>query len=133
MLRSPPVVKTDDRMRGLRQRIRAGASPLRTLGGRVEPVSSVERRLLDAIPLATVAFDADANVIRWNAAAERLFGWSAAEVLGRQNPIVPPDGETLSDDLHQRLTAGGQIEGIEIVRQARDGRKLDLSLFAIPL
>src|SRR5947207_909663 len=39
--------------------------------------------VLDAIPLAVLAQDFDGNTILWNPAAERIFGWSAQEALGR--------------------------------------------------
>ena len=47
--------------------------------------------LIDASPLATVTLDLEGRVRSWNPAAERLFGWSGAEVLGRKLPIVPPE------------------------------------------
>ncbi|MFO0727888.1 MAG: EAL domain-containing protein [Myxococcota bacterium] len=43
--------------------------------------------LLDALPVAFVAHDADHNVVLWNPAAEKLLGWSRNEVLGRPSPI----------------------------------------------
>jgi PAS domain-containing protein len=42
-----------------------------------------------AVPSIIIA--PDSMVLFWNAAAERLFGWSSAEVLGRPLPLVPPD------------------------------------------
>jgi PAS domain S-box-containing protein len=75
--------------------------------GRLGGASSAERRLLDAIPLATVAFDADARILRWNTAAEHLFGWSAEEVIGRRNPIVPPAETAAARENHARMTTLG--------------------------
>src|SRR5437763_8017452 len=48
-------------------------------------------RLIDGIPLAIVAFDAEARVVTWNTSAEQLFGWPAEDVIGRSNPIVTDD------------------------------------------
>jgi PAS domain S-box-containing protein len=102
--------------------------------GRLGGASSAERRLLDAIPLATVAFDADARILRWNTAAEHLFGWSAEEVLGKRNPIVPPAASAAARENHERMTTSGdRVEGLEVVRQRRDGTPVDVSVFATPL
>jgi PAS domain S-box-containing protein len=102
--------------------------------GRLGGASSAERRLLDAIPLATVAFDADARILRWNTAAEHLFGWSAEEVLGKRNPIVPPAASAAARENHERMTTSGdRVEGLEVVRQHRDGTPVDVSVFATPL
>ena len=44
-----------------------------------------------AQPVAAGALDADGRLTSWNAEAERLYGWSAAEVLGRVPPTVPEE------------------------------------------
>src|SRR4051812_34757899 len=45
--------------------------------------------VLASSPNAVVALDRDQTVLVWNPAAERVFGWPAAEMLGRRAPIVP--------------------------------------------
>jgi len=42
----------------------------------------------------------------WNRTAEALFGWSAQEAFGKNNPIVPPGERSGSDELHQRIFRG---------------------------
>jgi PAS domain S-box-containing protein len=84
---------------------------------------------IEALPLATIAYDGEANVITWNAAAERLFGWTAAEVVGRKNPAVSREALAGSADLHRRVLAGERLTGAEVRRRARDGRELELKLF----
>jgi PAS domain S-box-containing protein len=107
---------------------------LHRLLGRLGGASSAERRLLDAIPLATVAFDADARILRWNTAAEHLFGWPAEEVIGRRNPTVPPAEAAAARENHTRMTTlGDRVEGLEVVRQRRDGTPVEVSVFATPL
>ena len=46
------------------------------------------RAVIDSAPDAIVAFDTERTVLLWNPAAERLFGWSAAEVVGREPPFI---------------------------------------------
>jgi PAS domain S-box-containing protein len=97
--------------------------------------AETERTILDAMPLATVVFDREANVVRWNAAAERLFGWTAEEVIGLRNPTVPDDDRPRAEANHARIVAGGHggVEVGELVRRTRDGRLVEVHVFATPL
>ena len=90
-------------------------------------------RQIDRIPLATVAFDLDARVVTWNARAEQLFGWTAEEVIGQLNPIVPVGERAHSDELFARIKNGERLNGIEVTRHARDGSTLELSMYSAPL
>jgi two-component system cell cycle sensor histidine kinase/response regulator CckA len=89
--------------------------------------------LIDRLPLATIVFDEDANVLTWNRTAEKLFGWRADEVVGRQNPIVPAGDRAASDELLRRLRKGERLHGVEVERFARDGTALELAVFSAPL
>ncbi len=90
-------------------------------------------RLIDALPLATIAFDAQARVVTWNRAAEALFGWSAEEAFGQRNPIVPPDEKAGSDELHARILRGETLKGVEVERRAANGAVLELSVYSAPI
>jgi two-component system cell cycle sensor histidine kinase/response regulator CckA len=90
-------------------------------------------RQIDHIPLATIALDQDANVVTWNTTAEHLFGWTAAEVIGKPNPIVPAHARAHSGELFARILAGERLNGVEVTRHARDGSVLELALFSAPL
>ena len=100
---------------------------------RVERVIVLDRerlaKLIDSLPLATAAFDAQDRIVTWNRTAEALFGWSAPEVVGRANPIVQPDNQASSDELHQRIRRGEILKGIEVERRSADGTVLELSVF----
>ena len=101
-----------------------------------EEVIRDNRRLakqVDRIPLATIAFDSDARVVTWNASAEQLFGWSADEVIGNPNPIVPAGERAHSDELLARIHRGERLNGIEVKRQARDGSVLELCMYSAPV
>src|SRR5207248_7849631 len=50
------------------------------------------RALIEATPLAIVAVDAAEKVSKWNSAAENMFGWSEAEVIGKPLPFASGDG-----------------------------------------
>ncbi|HVS78465.1 MAG TPA: PAS domain S-box protein, partial [Steroidobacteraceae bacterium] len=75
------------------------------------------------------------GVIRsWNAGAERIFGWSAAEAIGRPiTLIIPPD--RLEEERHilDTLRRGERIEHFETTRVAKDGRHVEISLTVSPV
>jgi two-component system cell cycle sensor histidine kinase/response regulator CckA len=92
------------------------------------------RALIEASPLAIIALDGDRNVLTWNAAAERIFGWSEAEVLGRPLPPVLPDTELQEfRRLHGRLLQGRSLNEVEVVRRRRDGTLINVHISAGPL
>ncbi|MFG1617503.1 sensor histidine kinase [Nonomuraea wenchangensis] len=67
------------------------------------------RAVLDSSPNAVVAVDRDQTVLVWNEAAERLFGWKAAEMLGRRAPIVPAELIAEHNAALERVRTGGQV------------------------
>ncbi len=85
--------------------------------------------IIRASPLAIIAVDAEDRVIVWNESAERMLGWTEAEVLGKLLPILPPetDQAPLSDDPHS-----GQ-NGVESVRIRKDGVRIPVSIWAAPV
>jgi PAS domain S-box-containing protein len=86
------------------------------------------RTLIDAAPLPIFALDLEGRVRKWNPAAERVFGWSAEEVIGKDLPIV--QDEALEDyrATLQRVLAGESLTGKEVRRRRRDGVLLDLRI-----
>jgi PAS domain S-box-containing protein len=59
------------------------------------------RLLIQVSPAATIVLDRDGQVVLWNPAAARLFGWAPGEILGRPYPIVPDEKR----DEYRRLFA----------------------------
>jgi diguanylate cyclase (GGDEF)-like protein/PAS domain S-box-containing protein len=90
------------------------------------------REVLDASPAAIVSIDAALNVVNWNPAAERTFGWTAAEVLGRPLPTVDPDDDAARGRL-EGMFAGRIPEPGEVVRRRKDGSLVELDLWNVPL
>jgi two-component system, cell cycle sensor histidine kinase and response regulator CckA len=88
--------------------------------------------LIQAMPLPIIALDQDGRVTAWNAAAQRTFGWTAAEVLGSPNPIIPPGREPEFHQLIARQMAGESLAGVELVRRRQDGSLLDVKLSCGP-
>jgi PAS domain S-box-containing protein len=84
----------------------------------------------DAIKAKTL----DGTVTVWNSAAERLYGYSAAEMIGHSVSIViPPD---LPDELPRilaRIARGERIEHYETQRVRKDGRRIDVAVSISPV
>ena len=95
-----------------------------------------------ALLAAIVAFSEDAIVSKtlegivtsWNAAAERLFGFSAAEMIGQSIlRIIPENLQYEEADILAKLRRGERIERYETVRVRKDGQPLEISLTISPI
>jgi len=77
-------------------------------------------RLLSFMGHAVIATDLGGRIVRWNPAAERLYGWTAEEILGRNiaEVTVPETGQEHGDDIMQSLREGRPWSGgFTVVRQ----------------
>jgi PAS domain S-box-containing protein len=100
--------------------------------------SDLERAQLAAIVEssedAIISKTLDGIIRTWNAAAEGMFGYSAAEVIGRPVTIlIPPDRQNEEAEILNSLRQGEKIKCYETVRRSRDGREFDVSLSVSPV
>jgi PAS domain S-box-containing protein len=83
---------------------------------------------------AIVSKNLDGIVQTWNKAAERLFGYTAAEIIGKSITLIIPLDRLAEEDLVLgRIRAGQTVEHYETVRRAKDGRLIDVSLTVSPI
>ncbi len=76
----------------------------------------------------------DGTITSWNRAAERLYGYTAKEVLGKPVSIlVPPDHDDDVPEILRRIRRGEPVESYQTVRQSKDGRRIDVSLTISPI
>ena len=76
----------------------------------------------------------DGVITSWNRAAERLFGWSAAEAVGRHiTLIIPPERHPEEDEVLAKLRRGERVDHFETVRVTKDGRLVDVSITVSPI
>lgn len=84
--------------------------------------------LIQAAPMGIAVLDPDGHVQLWNPAAERIFGWQEAEVLGHPMPTIPPDKQDEHRSFYRQVMDGHAFTGIDVVRQRKDGALVDISL-----
>ena len=90
--------------------------------------------MIDSSPVALVEFGLDTHIRLWNPAAERIFGWSQEEMLGRAGlPMAPPSKRAESEELFARVRAGESVSGHETVRLRKDGTLVDVSIASAPV
>jgi len=83
---------------------------------------------------AIVSKDLQGMITSWNKAAERIFGFSAQEAIGRSiTIIIPTELWAEETDILRRLALGQRIDHYETVRQRKDGSRLHVSLTISPI
>jgi len=98
------------------------------------PVASrILATLIEASPLAIVAFDPEGVVTMWNPAAERIFGWSEKEAVGMGLPFVPAEKQEEFRALRQRAMRGEVFTEPELYRRRADGSPIVVSVSTSPL
>src|SRR5258708_1112349 len=114
-----------------------GGGPAASEPNRIPHVPPIEllRAIVDTSPVATMAFDQRRNLTFWSAGAERVFGWSADEVLGRPLPgeSTPQAERESSAERIDRTLAGAVITGELAHRRSRAGQDRTLEIYASPL
>jgi PAS domain S-box-containing protein len=110
--------------------------PLRNLSEQDRPtltrnrLAAIVRSSADAIVGETL----DGIITDWNPAAERLYGYTAEEVIGRPFArLIPPERAAESAAILTRVLRGEHVEDVETVRWTKDGRRIEVSLTVSPV
>jgi PAS domain S-box-containing protein len=98
----------------------------RAVTGR-DRVDATARAVVESAADAIVAFGTDRTVLLWNPAAERMFGWTAREVLGTEPAIIPEELAAEHNAVLERIRAGGQLS-FATRRACKGGNLLDLRI-----
>ncbi len=94
----------------------------------VRDQADVLRAVIDESPLVKIVLDGELRVIRWNRSAERVFGWSAEEMLGESYEIViPMEKREEHAGLREDAINGRAVMNIETQRRRKDGSLADVS------
>jgi len=130
--------------------IEDSAAPIRDSEGRISGAVMVfhdvaERRQKDEILWrlaaviessddAVLSMSLDAIVITWNAGAERMYGYTGEEIIGKSVSILlPPDRTDEEPEILERLKKGERIDHYETVRRTKSGTDLYVSLTVSPI
>jgi PAS domain S-box-containing protein len=83
---------------------------------------------------AIVGKDLDGIITSWNAGAERIFGYTAEEIIGKPTTIlIPPDYQKEEEAIIERIRRGQRVEHFETVRQRKHGSLIDVSMTVSPV
>ena len=83
---------------------------------------------------AIIGQSLDGRILSWNKGAERLFGYTAAEIVGKPlSTLVPPEQPDELPAIIERIKRGEDIEHYETLRLRKDGSRVDVSLTISPI
>jgi PAS domain S-box-containing protein len=134
--------------KGLRRHMETHAAPLQTADGCVQLAVSLDitsrkeaeqvlRRLAAIVESsgdAIVSNDLNGIVSSWNPACEKMFGYSADEMIGRPvTVIIPPELQETESQILETIRGGERIEHLETVRLTKNGERIDVSLTISPV
>ena len=73
-------------------------------------------------------------ITSWNVGAQRIFGYTAEEMIGKSiHVLIPPERWGEEDGILSQISRGERVDHLETVRVAKDGRRLDLSVTISPV
>ena len=104
----------------------------------VDPRSDINARhlakVVESSDDAIISKDLSSIIISWNAAAERMFGYTPAEAIGRSiRMIIPGDRQFEEDNVLAKIRAGEAVTHYETIRLRKDGTAIPISLTVSPI
>jgi PAS domain S-box-containing protein len=114
----------------------AAHDPRLALTSGFEELHQTEERLravIESAPVGILEVDLHTRVIRWNPAAERIFGWAADQIIGRPVPLVPPAKQAEFQEVLATVRSGRVFPNLETYRQRKDGSLVDVEIAAAPV
>jgi PAS domain S-box-containing protein len=101
---------------------------------RAEAVQAYLAAIVESSSDAIIGKTLQGIITSWNQAAEKLFGYTAAEIIGLPiNTLIPPDRREEYLEILEKLRRGERIEHFETVRVRKDGTLVDVSLTISPI
>lgn len=83
---------------------------------------------------AILTKDLNGIITSWNRGAERIFGYSAEEVIGQSvTLLIPPERQDEEPEILDRIRRGDRIDHYETIRRRKDGQEIHISLTVSPL
>jgi PAS domain S-box-containing protein len=83
---------------------------------------------------AIISMSLDTTILTWNKGAQRMFGFTPEEAIGRSvSMLIPEDSEDEEPEIFRRLLTGERIDHYETIRRRKDGTLLNISLTVSPV
>ncbi|MGO9794383.1 MAG: PAS domain S-box protein, partial [Solirubrobacteraceae bacterium] len=101
---------------------------------RAEASAARMAQIIKSTDAAVVGMALDGQILTWNPASERIYGYTAEEAIGRNiSFLIPPErhGEVAANKT--RINSGGVVGEIETVRRRKDGTEIDVAIALSPL
>ncbi len=100
----------------------------------IEQRNAIMAAIIDSSEDAIISKDLSGIIQSWNRAAERMFGYKAAEIIGRHvSVLIPEDRLPEEDMIISSLKQGKRIEHYETIRRTKTGEMLNISLTVSPI
>jgi PAS domain S-box-containing protein len=101
---------------------------------RAERSAQLLAAIVDSSDDAIISKDLNGTITSWNKSAERVFGYTAEEAIGRSvTMLIPADRLSEEPEILARLRRGERVDHFETVRRRKDGTLLDISLTISPV
>jgi hypothetical protein len=121
----------------LEERVQRRTAALQTeIADRKQAQETAERlaAVVESSDDAIISKDLHGIVTAWNRGAERVFGYSAAEIVGQPMVLLfPPDRATEESEILERIARGESVDHFETVRVRKDGTRIDVSSTISPI
>ncbi len=99
-----------------------------------ESLPNLLSAIVESCDDAIISKDLNGVITSWNRAATQMFGYSAAEMIGK--PVLtlfPEELKPQEDEILRKLRAGEKIDHLRTVRVRKDGQRLNVSLTTSPI
>ena len=101
---------------------------------RVEETARKLAAIVESSDDAIIGKDLNGIIVSWNRGAERMFGYTADEAVGRDISLIyPPEHVNDEIEILDRLRQGDRVEHTETVRVAKSGKRLDVLVTISPI
>lgn len=101
---------------------------------RTDRIASHLAAIVESSDDAIISKTLEGVILTWNQAAERIFGYSAQEIIGRSvEVLIPPENRDEEPAILEKLKSGERIDHYETVRVTKDGRRVNISLTISPI
>ncbi|GEM_PF-356683 len=101
---------------------------------RAEEVRRHLAAMVDSSEDAIISKSLEGSITAWNSGAEKLFGYTSSEAIGKpMQMLLPPGRENEESDILARIRRGEQMEHFETIRVRKDGKHFDVSVTISPI